>query len=169
MKEKFKDDTFLARWLNGELSPEELAEFEAREDFAQYQKIIGTVEQLEVPARDKKQGWENLQQQIASSKKTEPVTKVRKLGAWKYAAAAAILLLVGYFAFFFTSSGSMEVHTTAFGQKLSLPLPDGSAVRLNAGSKLSYSSADFAKDRRLQLEGEACFFVEKGASYVSKK
>jgi len=54
----------------------------------------------------------------------------------------------------------MLVHkATLKGQKVSITLPDGSHVKLNSESTLSYSS-DFGKnDRILQLEGEAFFDV----------
>lgn len=52
------------------------------------------------------------------------------------------------------------IHKVALkGQKLSVTLPDGSHIKLNSESSISYAS-DFGKnDRQLQLEGEAFFDV----------
>ena len=44
MKNNFKDDTFLARWLDGTLNEAELKAFEASEEFETYQKIADAEE-----------------------------------------------------------------------------------------------------------------------------
>ena len=49
--------------------------------------------------------------------------------------------------------------TTAIGSKLTITLPDGSTVKLNSGSKLSYYSPFGLKNREVELEGEAFFEV----------
>ena len=55
------------------------------------------------------------------------------------------------------------VSVTAEGAVATLTLPDGSAVHLNAGSRLTYSRT-FGRDVRLvNLEGEAFFAVEPSA------
>ncbi len=66
---------------------------------------------------------------------------------------------------------------TPIGQKLSLKLPDGSKVWLNGGSSISYPEVFDSKERRVILEGEAFFdvqrderrplIVEIGSMYVS--
>lgn len=49
---------------------------------------------------------------------------------------------------------------TQNGQQLSVTLPDGSRVKLNSNSSISYK-ADFFKHRKIELEGEAFFNVIK--------
>ncbi|MBV6653781.1 MAG: hypothetical protein KI786_08505, partial [Mameliella sp.] len=91
MKEEFKDDTFLAKWLNGQLSEEELANFEAREDFDIYKKIADTTADFELPQTDKSSGWADLQERIKGDKQP---AKIRALNTWlRLTAAASILLL----------------------------------------------------------------------------
>ena len=46
----FKDDTFLAKWLSGELSEQELEAFKGKDEFADYQKIVAGMEKLRAPA-----------------------------------------------------------------------------------------------------------------------
>lgn len=50
------------------------------------------------------------------------------------------------------------------GQKLTVNLPDGSTVKLNSGSYIRYSSAFDAKERLVELSGEAFFDVERDES-----
>lgn len=87
-----------------------------------------------------------------------------------YWAAAAVITLVGLFAFSdFFSAGSKrnkiaqpvnEVSTRP-GSKSKIQLPDGSVVWLNAGSTLTYTK-DFGKEiREVTLTGEGFFDVTK--------
>ena len=50
---------------------------------------------------------------------------------------------------------------TAFGQKSSVTLPDGTRIWLNSGSRVSYSSAFNSRSRTVNLEGEAYFSVAR--------
>ena len=52
---------------------------------------------------------------------------------------------------------------TQNGQQLTITLPDGSKVKLNSNSSISYPKA-FFKNRRIKLEGEAFFSVVRDKS-----
>ena len=140
---------------------EELAEFESQEDFALYQKIASSSEELQAPQRDKKQGWEKLSELTsAASKESEPA-KVRRISSlWKYAVAASVLLVIGYFTLW--SGQEMTSLTSPVAMQKTYELPDGSEVRLNASTTLSYNESSFLTERTLRLEGEAFFSVKKG-------
>jgi ferric-dicitrate binding protein FerR (iron transport regulator) len=93
---------------------------------------------------------------------------------WKYAAVAAIIILVasgGYFTFInqypagiypngqLLSEVSME---TSINEMRTETLPDGTVVHLNRETNLSYDRATFNKNRReVRLSGEAFFEVAK--------
>ena len=79
-----------------------------------------------------------------------------------YAAAAALALLA---AFFFLRPDSAVTVKTAYGQITEHRLPDGSTVRLNAGSTIRYHANEWNSARQLSLEGEAFFEVEKGKPF----
>lgn len=60
------------------------------------------------------------------------------------------------------SNAKKNVLRVPFGKSLSLTLQDGSMVRLNSGSTLTYPSSFVGMDKReVQLEGEAFFEVAK--------
>ncbi|MEM1321233.1 MAG: FecR domain-containing protein [Bacteroidota bacterium] len=169
MKDQFKDDTFLARWLNNELSEKELAEFEAQEDFELYAKIAQTSATLHPPERNKEEGWEAIRRKAGIGAPT-PVkeAKKRRIGAWWAAAAAAsVLLLVAFWALW-NRGGELEVVVTAVAAQEQLLLPDGSEVWLNADSRLTYDKTNFLQERHLDLSGEAFFKVKKGEAFVVK-
>jgi len=89
---------------------------------------------------------------------------------------AAILVVATIFALLFSPSQQeptsellavapeMIEKSTAKGEKLSLTLPDGSKVRLNSASKISYPKTFASQSREIFLYGEAFFEVAKDAT-----
>lgn len=86
----------------------------------------------------------------------------RQLIAWQPLAIAASVLLLIMAGWWLLNSPATQTITTAYGQRQSITLPDGSEVELNANSTLKFET-DWtdAKDRRVWLNGEAFFKVEK--------
>lgn len=81
-------------------------------------------------------------------------------------AAAVVALVVGAslasYRYAVTSQPERQFEVvTAFGQKSSVTLPDGTRIWLNSGSRVSYSSAFNSRSRTVNLEGEAYFSVAR--------
>lgn len=106
-----------------------------------------------------------------SSKRHFPIS--RKLTTLTVAASIAFLLLSLPLVLLYQSSkeerGSQlqEIAAISYvkkiakrGEKLTLVLPDGSVVKLNAGSSLKYSTS-FGAQREVYLQGEAYFEVAR--------
>ncbi|MGW9685213.1 FecR family protein [Flagellimonas sp. 2504JD1-5] len=91
--------------------------------------------------------------------------KVRNKLNWaKYAAvAASVCLLVA--SYFFLSQDNSIHYKTEYGQLMTVNLPDGSEVMLNANSSITFDETD---PRNILLEGEAYFKVEKKQSTNAK-
>lgn len=72
------DETLLARWLADELTEQELAELQQREDFADLQAIVEGMKGLEMPAFSEQASWEKLQERLKAEppKETEEETPV---------------------------------------------------------------------------------------------
>ncbi|MGB3800860.1 MAG: FecR family protein, partial [Lewinella sp.] len=80
-------------------------------------------------------------------------------GPWLAAAAILLLLVAGGLALF-SGGEELTTTTTGFAEQKSVALPDGSIVRLNANSSLSYAPDwDDREDREVILRGEAYFEV----------
>ncbi|MEO1623628.1 MAG: FecR domain-containing protein [Bacteroidota bacterium] len=170
MSDKYKDETFLARWLSGQLSPEELAAFEQSKDFALFEKIAVESEQLELPAReDEATRWGRLSQEMEQHSAKKP-TKTRRLHpAWMAAAAGVLLLILAYVSLSPPPlSYEAQTYATANAAKELFVLPDGSEIWMNAASELSYVQETFANDRLIEFRGEAFFKVVKGADFRVK-
>lgn len=159
-----ENDEQLHKWLNGELNPEEEKDFKQRPEYDALEKIKSITDRMAVPAFEEDKMLADILAQDKSPSAKIVNSQKRFRQPWlTYAAAAAVLLLLG---FFFLRPTNEPVHyQTASGERLEGILPDGSTFILNAESQLSYDAGDWDKDRRLLLEGEAFFKVEKGEQF----
>lgn len=158
------DETFLARWLAGELSEEKLKIFEASEEFQKYQAIAKASGQLTVPEYSVEQELLRLQKTIHEPKQA---TIFKLSGVAKYAIAASVVIaaLVSAYYLLFLPSDQILYQTT-YGEKQTISLPDGSEVVLNASSTLSYAASDWEENRSIKLQGEAFFRVINGEQFT---
>ncbi|MBF4518894.1 FecR family protein [Flavobacterium sp. ANB] len=153
-----KENRLLAKWLNDDLSPDELAEFEASPDFEKYQKIKNYTNHLEVSDLDENAMLSNILSQKKATPKVIPLYK-----NWMFRAAAIFILALGitFFMKFFVP----QTQTANFGEKTTFLLPDNSEVVLNSGSEINYKKWNWNNNRRLELKGEAYFRVAKGRRF----
>ena len=153
------DDTFLARWINNELSEKEMDEFKNSPDFSMYQKIAQKSSEFKAPNFNKKKVYNSIQEKLEINKKT----KVKSLfSGWMYAAAASVVVLFGLF---FLLNQPTEF-STGFGEQVEVTLPDNSKVILNAKSTLSFNEKEWKYNRTVILNGEAYFKVAKGKKFT---
>ena len=104
MKTQFNDDTFLARWLNNNLTNEELVSFKQTKEYKEYTKINGALDRFEAPKFRQKAVLQSINDQLKP-------TKVKKLVPnWMYAAAASIALLFSV-VYFLTNSHIVSSHS----------------------------------------------------------
>ena len=85
---------------------------------------------------------------------------------WGYAAAIAAIVLLGYGGWAIREYRMVQdIRYTeikvAYGTREKVLLPDGTIVELNAGSTFVYPSAFRGDNRKVRLNGEAYFDVEK--------
>ncbi|SKC83199.1 FecR family protein [Ohtaekwangia koreensis] len=82
----------------------------------------------------------------------------------KIAASVSILLLAGLFVYNFRTGKKETIkyitHTTNLGQRATITLDDGSVVKLNAGSTISFPEKFVGDTREITLYGEAFFEVK---------
>ncbi len=160
MEKQYSDDTFLARWISGELSPEELSEFKKSKDYKNFKRINEGAQNLSTPAYNKNTAFSNLQNGINKNKKV-----VKLIPNWAYSAVAILVVALGIF--FFLNNRTTHFKT-GIGEQLVVILPDNSKVNLNANSSIKFKEKDWSKNRELKFSGEAFFDVEKGSSFRVK-
>ena len=160
MEKHFSDNTFLARWISGELTPEELENFKNSKDYPLFNKINKVAQTLETPTYNEQALFSKLQ--LRNVQKQITKTRVVKLiPNWTYVVAASVVIIFGVF-YFMNTATHFE---TEFSEQLAITLPDYSKVQLNANSQLDFKPRQWESNREVKLKGEAFFDVEKGTSF----
>ncbi|MDE3184180.1 MAG: FecR domain-containing protein [Bacteroidota bacterium] len=112
--------------------------------------------------------WQKVSTQISAADKG----KVVRMFPWKkaIAIAASILIILGFFYFYNTTSKTEWKEIVARVSNKTIQLPDGTVITLRKGSSLS-TPDNYGKDsRKVQLKGEAYFQVhhdEKKPFYLT--
>lgn len=155
-----KNEKEILKWLNNELSSEEIEDLKQSENLQTLEKIAHYASQLETPKVDTHAALEAFKAKNHSKKKT----KVRTLdfNAFYRVAAVLVVMLTSAYFLFFNNTKSFE---TQIAQTKTVTLPDNSEVILNSASKLSFNEKKWADERALTLEGEAYFTVQKGQTF----
>lgn len=164
-------DENLSKWLDGELTDEELVERIGKEEAMKYIQIVGEVDNW-VPDQS---------QRLLNPKEitSRPKGKVRTISPWfSYAAAAVILLTVVSYLWVLMGDSTVS-YSSQVGEVRTIELPDGSVVTLAPNSVISWDEDEWEKvvalkekrlkskkaRRKIELRGKALFEVEKGAPF----
>lgn len=121
-------------------------------DSASKERVFSVIQaKMEMPSKGKYMGI------------VQPFQTRHILQHWKLSAAAAVAVILAAF-FLWPSEPRNKVVQTQFGEQRSIEFVDGSHLRLNANSKITYLPDQLwqeGKPRTIWLEGEAYFEVEK--------
>lgn len=150
------EDYKLAKWLNNELTTEELAEFKQNPDFALYEKIKENSARLKTPAFDQ----DKMLSKVVAAKKETKVVKLQQ--NWFTRIVAILVIGLGLF-FAYENS-----NVTYYGTDDLIPiikLPDNSEVAINNNSEIKYQKWFWKNNRTIDLKGEAYFKVAKGKTF----
>jgi ferric-dicitrate binding protein FerR (iron transport regulator) len=172
----------LALKLSGEATTDELRELDScLENSPGLQKIVNSIESYWNQKNDSLNISDETEEErfhliLNAENNDEPgegkipaEIKLRKQHPYTWLfAAASIIIIVALTLFFKADTGLRSSSKTNIqqvfvkpGSKSKIILPDGTVVRLNSSSKLTYKN-DFNKDvREVNLEGEAFFDVTK--------
>lgn len=153
-----KKNYILAKWLNNDITKEELAEITADPDFEEYEKIKKYSSQLKVADFDETAVLEKILSHEKVSPKVIPLYK-----NWMFRVAAILILALGIT--FVTQNFATETQYASNGKRTTFSLPDNSEVVLNAGSEIEYKKWNWNNHRNLELKGEAYFKVAKGQKF----
>lgn len=154
------NDTFLAQWLEGELSDIELKGLVSEADYKSFLKIRKGLDVYDGLEGSTDASFANIQDKISNKK-----GKVRKLNAntWLIGIAASVVLFFGLFSILGNDIVTVE---TNYGEQKTIVLLDGSEVIVNSKSTLTYDEDNWENDRTLNLSGEAYFKVKKGSTFT---
>ena len=153
-------ENYLAKWLSGELSAEELEKFKQSGEYDSYVRLMEASGNLEPPTFEVEPALDRLREQGLKAPKIIDLKPFKNF--FKLAAAIALLIVGSYF--YLDNMG--ESVATGFAERSELRLPDSSEVFLNADSKISYNEKKWDRNREVVLDGEAFFKVAKGERFT---
>jgi len=157
-----KDEKYILKWLNGEISEEELSLLKQDSNFKNLEKIAHYSSQIETPTIDVNKAFKEFELKKATTTKKGKVVSFNYKRFYQYAATIVVLLVSSYFLFF---NGATN-YNTQFAETKTFNLPDDSEVILNANSTISFNKKKWEDSRYLQLKGEAYFKVKKGKTFT---
>ncbi len=173
---KYREDTFVARWIAGELSDTESQQFEqwveANPDEKQYFDELkttwsdfGSIELARGLSKDER--WDRISERLYLTPESFSRSEERGAG-WKWTSlAVAVALTVGFF--YLWNSWQVQTMISPRGSRITATLPDGSKVNLNAETTIEFDERGWDEKRELQLTGEAFFeVIEKDAPFLVK-
>ena len=157
-----KQENDILKWLDRDVSDEELTRLKKTEDFKTLEKIAHYSTQIETPKVDVEKALADLKRKTNNTSKKGKVVQFNFNKLYKYAAAVVVLLTTSYFLLFNNEAN----FNTQFAETKTFNLPDNSEVVLNANSEISYDKQDWENSRNLDLNGEAFFKVQKGKKFT---
>ncbi|OEK07463.1 FecR family protein [Roseivirga misakiensis] len=172
-------EKLMAKYLANELSEKKRSEFELqlvedeqlRNEFEDYLNLWHDSDGADLQSFDADQAWKSMSISKAPLQKTVQLESKPKYTLLKIAATLLLLLAAGYFLSdtvkeTFSNESTIktlsEISTGA--ETKEFELPDGSSIRLNANSKLTYAQGFGDSHRSLILVGGANFDVERNES-----
>jgi ferric-dicitrate binding protein FerR (iron transport regulator) len=153
-----KEESLIRKWLDYDLSTEELKVFEGSEDFQTLEHISNIAKGVRAPEFDAATSLASL-----SIRKKQDAHKRSFNFATLVKIAAVLIIALGVFYYTTTLDTSIAAQLAKIE---TIVLPDNSSVVLNAGSELSYNKSSWNAHRKLALDGEAYFKVAKGEKFT---
>ncbi|MBT8275789.1 MAG: FecR domain-containing protein [Bacteroidia bacterium] len=153
-----KKKDLISKWLNFNLSDEELEAFNDLDASSSYHRIDRAAEYFRAPEYDADTSYLKLQNKLGHQKKSRPL--------FTYFSGIAAVLVVAFGLFYLLNSANELEYLAENSTTKEFTLPDTSEVTLNAGSSISFIEKDWASSRNLKLKGEAYFKVAKGEKFT---
>ncbi len=155
-----KKEELIKKWLDNELSVDELKAFQRLEEYDSYVKLSEKAKQFKAPDFDSSEAYKRMEP-IIEHKRTQKSLLIRLR---PIAQIAAIFMIV-FGAYTLLFSNDLTTFNTLASQKITITLPDASIVKLNSKSQLSFDKNTWKEQREVKLEGEAFFKVAKGSRF----
>ncbi|MBK9257634.1 MAG: FecR family protein [Saprospiraceae bacterium] len=173
---KLVENTSFIQWVKSEFEENDdyWSEFidshdEQYEEINQAIKIVNSLKFDEVDVADQKKViWNRIENSIQEGNKSSDNVVVKK-GLVKNIYFRFATLAAACIAIFFIFRNTVESEyykKTGIGEQITVILPDQSQVVLNSISSISYNPDKWEKERKVKLEGEAFFKVQKGEKFT---
>ncbi|WGD33809.1 FecR family protein [Olleya sp. YS] len=151
-------EELILKWLDNDLSPQELEAFKALEDYEALVKLSDYSQGFKAPEYNTDDALQTVLSKIEAKKST-------KINWIKPLLKVAAILAICFGTYYYTTTLD-TTFATQFAEKTQVELPDDSQVNLNALSKISFNKNDWnTTNRSINLTGEAFFKVTQGSTF----
>lgn len=151
-------EELIKKWLDNDLSSEELKAFNALNDAQELNKLSNSMQAFRAPEYDTSEIFTSIKQTIASSQTKPSINWTKQL------LRIAAIFVIGFSLYYYTTTLDTNISTT-IAEKTSIELPDASLVTINALTDISFNTKKWQSKRKVKLNGEAYFKVAKGAKF----
>jgi len=151
-------EELIKKWLDNDLSSEELKAFNALDDAQELNKLSNSMQAFKAPEYDTSEIFTSIKQTIASSQTKPSINWTKQL------LRIAAIFVIGFSLYYYTTTLDTNISTT-IAEKTSIELPDASLVTINALTDISFNTKQWQSKRKVKLNGEAYFKVAKGAKF----
>ncbi len=166
MESKFSKDNLIARWLDNRLTDDEKIALDKSGELDDLKVVIDDIDTWKVENFDVEKGLENLKERkkmVISPTTPNPKSKLEN--NWlRIAASIVIFISVAFFALNYFLNTNTVIETTVAENK-NITLSDGSIIKLDALSSISYQEKNWNANRNIVLTGQAFFEVTKGSTF----
>lgn len=138
------------------------ANSENQRDLEKYRQMWeGTAGVVQLQKFDTSEAWKKVDSKLDKRNVRTRQLKNLFLVVSGMAASLLIFLSLNFFTNLFSTSEATLSLSTTYGSRSEVVLPDGSLVKLNAGSSLEYHYDKLQKTRKVNFSGEAFFDIAK--------
>ncbi len=124
------------------------------------ENVLQLLESTKIPGiQEESKNWNEFQQRLQEQKRKQIQIHIVRGVAALFVLFIGLATLIGL---------NQQTVVSARGQMVDCELPDGSSVKLNAESSISYNNVLWRLQRDLDLSGEALFEVKKGSKFRVK-
>lgn len=150
-----KREELIKKWLDHDLSEQELIAFEQLDDYEDIIKLNTTLKLFKAPNFNKDDSYSDYKSKLDQKFSMKWQTFLPRIAA---------VLAICFAVYYYTSTLDTEINTR-IAQQTQLELPDASHIDLNSNSLLIFNESRWENNREVQLDGEAFFKVAKGQQF----
>jgi len=159
-----EENTLLAKWLAGNISPTELQELQKEYDLSKLEQVLNRQKKFDITTHTDEAMWEDFEKRVANSEKTQKTKKINKNFIIGF--ILITIFAIGTWFYFNKNSNSSQKIKTPPAKTQEIQYADGTKIHLSPSSSVEYDEQKWTDQRTINLDGQAFFVVEKGNPFV---
>ena len=158
---KKEDDTLLAKWLEGNVTPSELQQLQQEVDLPALEQLLAQQKTFDLAIRPNEEMWQDFQKRLSKTPKKSSLNKP----AWFIGGLVVLMMMIGLLWYYFNQNKNQKIETPPAKTEIKV-YADGTKIHLSPKSRIEYNETTWTSQRKVNLDGQAFFEVEKGNPFV---